>query len=259
MEQLPRAQYLSTQEQLSLLLAAKSFAGEKSESWRATIGDGAKPEALESKNTEMREFDGAMLKRGVSVTNTGKSTLYIALEASGYPLKAREVKDDVIQLKRTLYDPDGTPVGNRTLNVGEQLLVHLEVIAKRRVEDGLVVDRVPAGLEIENLNLSQGSRLAEFKTPASGSDNRPGYGSDRRVPKGIAESLSDNRVKHREFREDRYVAAARLEGVLDLYYLVRVVTPGRFVVPPSFAEDMYRPEVRGLTATAGILNVVDRK
>jgi uncharacterized protein YfaS (alpha-2-macroglobulin family) len=75
----------------------------------------------------------------------------------------------------------------------------------------------------------------------------------------IAESLADTRVKHREFREDRYVAAARLEGALDLYYLVRVVTPGQFVVPPSFAEDMYRPEVRGLTAGGGNLTVVDRK
>ena len=257
MTQLPRSRWLSTQEQLSLLLAAKSFTGSSAASWQATIAGGAKSEALESKNTEMREFDASMLKRGVSVTNTGKEPLYLALEASGYPQKAREARDDLIQLKRTLYNPDGSAVGERTLKVGEQLLVHLEVFANRSIEDGLVVDRVPAGLEIENLNLSQGNRLAEFKTPPRSTVNRRGYGN--REPMSIEESLADTRVKHREFREDRYVAAARLGGALDLYYLVRVVTPGQFVVPPSFAEDMYRPEVRGLTAAGGVLTVVDRK
>lgn len=260
-EQLPRTRYASTQEQLSLLLAARTLSGSKTEEWRASIttDKAAKAETLEGRTTQMREFDVPALKRGVTLTNTGKDMLYISIESSGYPVKPQPPKDDIVQLKRTVYEPDGTPVGARALKVGEQLLVHLEVIANRRIEDGLVVDRVPAGLEIENLNLSQSARIAEFKTPKQGSENRPGVGTGRRTPKDIAEALSDNRVKHREFRDDRFVAAARLEGALDLYYLVRVVTPGQYVVPPSFAEDMYRPEVRALTAGGGSLTVVDRK
>ena len=257
MSMVPNAQWLSTQEQLSLLLAARSFTGIKTESWKADLTGAAKPESLESRASEMREYRAAAIKRGVSITNKGAAPLYVAAEASGYPLKAREAKEDLIQMKRTLYNPDGTPVGERILKVGEQLLVHLEVQASRRIEDGLVVDRVPAGLEIENLNLSQGNRLADFKTPKSVPRLRTATGN--RQPKEIAESLADSRVKHREFRDDRYVAAVKLEGMLDLYYLVRVVTPGSFVVPPSFAEDMYRPEVRALTATGGSITVVDRK
>jgi alpha-2-macroglobulin len=255
MTEMPRARYLSTQEQFALIRAAASFIGpvnDKSEKWSATISEGAKVIPIESHHSAMREFDAATLKRGASVTNNGKAAIYVAIEASGYPLKPREAKDDVIRLKRTLYNPDATPVGDRVLKVGEQLLVHLEVTSNRRIEDGLIIDRIPAGLEIENLNLSQGNRLAEFKTP------KPS-GLRVRQPKEIADSLADERVKHREFRDDRYVAAVRIEGTIDLYYLVRVVTPGQFIVPPSMAEDMYRPEVRGLTAASGTVTVVDRK
>jgi uncharacterized protein YfaS (alpha-2-macroglobulin family) len=38
---------------------------------------------------------------------------------------------------------------------------------------------------------------------------------------------------------------------------VRVVTPGRYVVPASFAEDMYRPELRGVGRAEPDLVVVD--
>ena len=64
---------------------------------------------------------------------------------------------------------------------------------------------------------------------------------------------------HTEYRDDRFVAAARLGGQLDLFYLVRAVTPGRYVVPATFAEDMYRPEVRGIGRTDGEIIVIDKR
>jgi uncharacterized protein YfaS (alpha-2-macroglobulin family) len=33
---------------------------------------------------------------------------------------------------------------------------------------------------------------------------------------------------------------------MQFFYRVRVVTPGRFVVPPTYAEDMYQPQIYGL-------------
>ena len=81
----------------------------------------------------------------------------------------------------------------------------------------------------------------------------------KRKPRPPGEAMADARIKHREYRDDRFVVAAQLNGYLDLYYLVRVVTPGNFVVPPSFAEDMYRPELRGLSAGSGTLKVEERK
>jgi uncharacterized protein YfaS (alpha-2-macroglobulin family) len=36
-----------------------------------------------------------------------------------------------------------------------------------------------------------------------------------------------------------------------------VVTPGRFVVPPTWAEDMYQPAVYGLSGGGGTVTVTD--
>lgn len=68
----------------------------------------------------------------------------------------------------------------------------------------------------------------------------------------------DNRVKHREYRDDRYVAALRLDSApINLVYMVRVVTPGRYTVPGTFVEDMYRPELRIVGERGEPMDVVD--
>ena len=103
----------------------------------------------------------------------------------------------------------------------------------------MVVDRIPAGLEIENLNLVQGESLGAVKI----NDINP------------ADAMMDSHIKHVEFRDDRFVAAVKLDavygnrfngrdyGTLHLFYRARVVTPGQFIVPPLYAEDMYRPNI----------------
>ena len=116
--------------------------------------------------------------------------------------------------------------------------------AVQRVKDGLVVDRIPAGFEVENMNLTQGSQASEFKV--------------QNVE--VAQAMGNERIKHSEYRDDRFVAAADLDGSpLDLFYLVRVVTPGRYVVPAAYAEDMYRPDVRGVGKPEADINVTDPK
>ena len=73
-----------------------------------------------------------------------------------------------------------------------------------------------------------------------------------------AEAMTDPRIKHVEFRDDRFVAAARMDwNVLNLFYRARVVTPGKFVVPALYAEDMYRPELFGLTGGSDSITIVD--
>ena len=71
--------------------------------------------------------------------------------------------------------------------------------------------------------------------------------------------MQDPRIQHVEFRDDRFVVAARLQGKLSLFYRARVVTPGKFVFPPIYAEDMYRPDVYGLATGEATLTVTDGK
>lgn len=110
--------------------------------------------------------------------------------------------------------------------------------------DALIVDRVPAGFEVENLNLSQSPEMQDWQI------------GGRRV----AEAMANPNIKHREFRDDRYVAAATLgRGKVDIFYLARVVSPGRYSVPSVVAEDMYRPELRGVGDTWSSIEIRDRQ
>ncbi|KOQ18532.1 hypothetical protein, partial [Achromobacter xylosoxidans] len=75
----------------------------------------------------------------------------------------------------------------------------------------------------------------------------------------VADAMADPNIKHREFRDDRYVAAVSLgRGKVDVFYLVRVVTPGRYAVPSTVAEDMYRPEIRGVGEQWSTVEIRDR-
>ena len=123
------------------------------------------------------------------------------------------------------------------------MLVRIQVKPKILVGNGLVVDRIPAGLEIENLNIVQGEKMGSISI--AGIDP--------------ADAMADRRIQHVEFRDDRFVAAVRLQGEINLFYRARVVTPGKFVFPPLYAEDMYRPDTYGLAEGEGSLTVIDGK
>ena len=101
---------------------------------------------------------------------------------------------------------------------------------------------MPAGVEIENANIVQGEQ------------------NGMEIAKvDMRQAMQDTRIKHVEFRDDRFVAALRLQGEINLFYRARVVTPGKFVVPPVYAEDMYRPDTYGLAEGDGSLTVIDGK
>ncbi len=247
-EDFNKRHYFSTQERLALFLAARAAGGaaqgDNTQPWRATLQLADAAEALSSKDSEHRSLTAAQLKRGVSVAGQGDTPLFVEVAVEGYPVKPPAPKDDRIAIERTWWTVKGEAVQGRQFKTGEMLVVRLRVNARQRVKDGLVVDRIPAGMEIENLNLSQGAQASEFTVEGV----------------NIAQAMDDPRIKHREYRDDRFVAAADLDGnKLDVYYLLRVVTPGKFVVPAPFAEDMYRPEVRGVGKGEADITVVNPK
>lgn len=238
-----RRRYYSTQERLALFLAARAAGGDATEAWSATLQrSGGATDTIESKGTERRSVDVAALQRGIDVATRGKQPLFVEVSVQGYPVKPLPPRDDRIAIERTWWTVKGEPLTGRRLQTGDMAIVRLRVQAKQRVKDGLIVDRIPAGLEVENLNLSQGARASDYRVENV----------------NIAVAMNDARIKHREYRDDRFVVAADLDGgVLDVYYLVRVVTPGKYVVPAPFAEDMYRPDLRGVGKAEADIVVVD--
>ena len=57
--------------------------------------------------------------------------------------------------------------------------------------------------------------------------------------------------EHQNMRDDRVEAFAGSSpaGVYEYTYVARATTPGKFVVPPTRAEEMYAPETFGRAAT----------
>ena len=62
-----------------------------------------------------------------------------------------------MQIERHILATDGSSKSLSSLKSGELVLVWLEVKASQNVPDALVVDLLPAGLELENQNLASSS------------------------------------------------------------------------------------------------------
>jgi uncharacterized protein YfaS (alpha-2-macroglobulin family) len=233
--------WYSTQEKLALFLVGRELGQAKTnDTWRAQWHTGDATEAVAAKGSWFKALDASDFKGGMKLTNLHGSKLFVELAYSGHPVKAPVAERKDFDLKRTLFTADGAPLGSRPLKVGESIIVRLEVETRARIANGLVVDRIPAGIEIENLNIVQGERSSGLKID----------GVD------VAEAMKNPRIQHVEFRDDRFVAAVRLERDTVLFYRARVVTPGRFVVPPAYVEDMYRPQTFGIGDSGEVLDVL---
>jgi uncharacterized protein YfaS (alpha-2-macroglobulin family) len=59
-----------------------------------------------------------------------------------------------------------------------------------------------------------------------------------------------------EFRDDRFTAAFDRTGndkaVFTVAYVVRAVSPGKYVLPQAYVEDMYNPSRYGRTGTGRV-------
>lgn len=230
--------YLSTQDQAALFLLALQLSAQRSgqagnpdSAWSAMFTIGDQQQSLKQQGQWRKHLNAEDIRRGIELRNHGDQDLYASFEINAAPLKAPAEQQDPVQIRRRWYDRNGKPIPEgRALSVGELIIVELEVHSALRLRHGLVIDRLPAGLEPENLNLLQGDALTGLKVNG--------------LP--LSDSRFRNTLQHQEYRDDRYVAALWLEKdqTRHLVYLMRAVTPGSYVIPPPRLEDMYRPAIR---------------
>jgi hypothetical protein len=224
--------WLSTQEQVALARLGKALMADQGRevSGQWTIGDESSQAALA--RFIGRTFDYDTLAKGVSFAPTGKTPLYASFEIAGVPRTAPAPDESVIKVVRRWYTTDGKPWTGGALEEGAALIVAVSVSSNSAMPDALLTDLLPAGLEIENFNLGDAKQWADVVVDGISITDR--------------EEAAD--VRHEEYRDDRYVAALKLDrgGTARVFYLVRAVTPGIYTVPPSLVEDMYRPELRGI-------------
>ncbi len=135
--------------------------------------------------------------------------------------------------------------GVTTFAAGDLVRVRLRITTAQRRENVAVEDPLPAGFEAINAQLASSS-ANELGAAATADVNQNQAG----VP-----SAYEAGVNHVELRDDRVLLFAQSfePGTFVYSYLVRATSPGSFVVPPTQAEEMYRPEIFGRTASAQVV------
>jgi alpha-2-macroglobulin len=180
--------------------------------------------------------DADLTGRTIGIGNSGADATRLTLTVSGAPLVPLPELDRGFKVERSILTMKGTPANAAQLRQNERYVVLLKV-TETRLSAGrlLLVDPLPAGLEIENASLTEAGNT-----------------------EGLAFTKSDVAPVNTEARDDRFVAAYEREGKAATNfvaaYIVRAVTPGRYVQPSAAIEDMYRPDRYGRSAS-GIVEV----
>jgi uncharacterized protein YfaS (alpha-2-macroglobulin family) len=235
---------LSTQERNALFMAARAQLRNSDTTWQAQLQADAQRIPL-SANSSQLLLDDQQLREGLSLTTENETALYQRLELTGYPTQAPAAGGHVLSIERQYFDPKGAPLNLSELHSGDLVVVHLAVRATKTVADALLVDLLPAGLELENQNLAQSSASLSRASSAL---------------REWQEAMQNTDIVHQEYRDDRYVAALSIPAkqVKHLLYLARAVTPGRYVVPPAQVASMYRPEWQAHSASSATMQVKAR-
>ncbi|MGN5111852.1 alpha-2-macroglobulin family protein [Aeromonas jandaei] len=224
---LAHRQWLSTQERLALLRLARF---DPAADWQARVTSSLGSGSLSGSAPLQQGAPEALAAS--TVTNEGRGSLYVQRTLVGYPEQAPARISKGMSVTRSWFNSDGQPFDPAKVKVGDLVVVRLNVSSESAVPDALLVEMVPAGFELENPALGNSIKLEELSI-----EGKPAWQSEW-----------NDYLKHQEFRDDRYTAALDLsEGSnQQLVYLMRAVTPGRYQVPPTQVEDMYRPELRAV-------------
>lgn len=122
------------------------------------------------------------------------------------------------------------------IRAGARVRVRLTMVADTRRYHVALIDPLPAGLEIVNPALAVSQSIPQ--DPES-PEYRSGWW------------WWAPWYEHQNMRDERAEAFTTLlwDGVYEYTYIARATTPGRFIVPPAKAEEMYSPEVFGRSSS----------
>lgn len=213
-------QWYSTQEMAWLARAAAAFANSSGEEAQFTLDGGA---FIAKGGFWRRNMKARARTDETTIENTGDVALKAVHLVRGVTKKAPEQSANGFSHNRSFYDLQGNPLNPEKLPRNGRFVVLLWGKAfANTVEDPLIVDLLPAGFEIDSTDTSSLTFLEKL-SPTVFSDAR----------------------------DDRFVAALKIQprarGNARNYqvaYIVRAITPGDYVLPGPFVEDMYQPQYR---------------
>jgi len=244
--ELHRRDWLSTQEKCAIFRAGfameDKLAGKE---WKGKLNIAGKEKVLKQRGSFFTALSAEDIAKGVSFISETPGFLYASAVVGGYTKTPPPKEDAQIVILRELFDSEGKPVARNEFKVGELLVAHIRINSLNEwLPDALIADLLPAGFELENPNLKHSFKLDDLQIDG----------------KNLWRLKEETNIVHEEYRDDRYVAVVQLAKnyPAHLFYLIRVVSPGTFSVPPPFAESMYRPEIRGIGDTPQSVSVVNK-
>jgi uncharacterized protein YfaS (alpha-2-macroglobulin family) len=224
--------YTSTQENAWMVLAARALAKE-------TLALDLNGQPI--KTALFRSYKAEQVaNQPIKITNTGDVPLQAVVSVSGSPVVPEPAASNGFKIERNYFTLDGKPADISKARQNDRFAVVLKV-TEPKPEYGhiMVSDYLPAGLEIDNPHLV-----------SSGDTGTLDWIEDGEAPENT------------EFRDDRFTAAidraTDSKAVFTVAYVVRAVSPGKYVLPQAYVEDMYNPSRYGRTGT-GNMEVVAAK
>jgi len=219
--------YTSTQENAWMVLAARALSKEAAIS--LDVGGEHRQSPL------YRSFRPADLQSGdVKVTNTGEAPVQAVVSVSGAPVTPEPAAEKGFKIERLYYTLAGEPTEPTKVKQNQRMAVVLKITEPAPQYGRVIVaDYLPAGFEIDNPHLVSSGDTGKLTWIEN-----------------AAEPVNS------EFRDDRFSAAFdrtnRDPAVFTVAYVVRAVSPGKYILPQAYVEDMYRPDRFGRTGTGTV-------
>jgi hypothetical protein len=229
---LRQSTYLNTQEAAFAFLALGKLARQNAGSTAtATLSAGGK--SVGNMTSAFLNVNRVPTNVPLRLSVSGSGNVYYFAQSEGVPVSGTiGEEDNGLRVRRQYLTRDGQPIrGAIRQNDLVVVKVTLSSLNGLNVENVVITDLLPAGLEVENPRLTEQRDMPWLK------------------------SASPDRPDHFDLRDDRinfYTDATGTERTF--YYLARAISKGRFVLGPVSADAMYNGEYRSYNR-AGVLVV----
>lgn len=194
-------------------------------------------DASVSKTTSV--FDYASGQNEVIVQRNGEGRLYYGVRMNYAPKGVMPAKDNGIKVQKVYTTMDGKVVKNGKFKQGVDYKVTLTVTMPYQRNFVVVDDPVPAGFRVLDATFDTESSAVREATGPSGNQRHWWWG----------------RFNHVENYNDKVILFGDVltKGTHTYTYVVRAATPGDFILINTKAEEMYNPDVFGLSQQGRII------
>lgn len=176
-----------------------------------------------------------LLKGKVRIEVEGSGSVNFVWEAIGIEQNPQSLQvDEGLEVRRRFLNKDGEPADLSNVKQGDLLVAEIKIQSlTSRLDNVVITDLLPSGLEIENARLSTSASLSWLQPNAT--------------------------TDYVDIRDDRISVFLTVPtSVRTYYYTVRAVTMGNFDIPAIHAEAMYSPEIYS-KSSSGKLKVLRKE